>query len=190
MILGLQMRMRQQLQIDRYSEATKKVTFPLVDWHRSKKPITAKLKRHLSYKEKRRLNLIKIKDKLNYEDFIPMHNMWISYITNVLNLKKTITNPEEMKSVLLKADYHGCRLLVSRAKNQSLVGVTGIVIREMKNCFMCITRENKIKTLPKQNSVFNFQIGDNLFTLYGNHFRVKTTDRKAKNFKSKPTIDL
>ncbi len=44
--------------------------------------------------------------------------------------------------------------------------------------------------IPKINSVFTIHIRNSVFTLHGNQFRYRASQRSAKKFKSRPTIDL
>lgn len=55
---------------------------------------------------------------------------------------------------LLKADYHGCYIVVRRSKCASLLGQAGIVLMETKNMFKVIAKDKKIKC--KCLSVLNF----------------------------------
>lgn len=48
---------------------------------------------------------------------------------------------------VLKADYHGCYLTVSKSKCPSYVGTTGIVLMETKNIFKIITKDDKFKCM-------------------------------------------
>ncbi|KAF8885900.1 Rof/RNase P-like protein [Gymnopilus junonius] len=67
-------------------------------------------------------------------------------------------NSSGMHPKLLKADYHGSIMTVTQAKNPCLVGLSGIVIHETENAFKVVTKQNKVKLLPKQNSIFTFAV--------------------------------
>ncbi|KAG8706800.1 hypothetical protein FRC09_002197 [Ceratobasidium sp. 395] len=122
-----------------------------------------------------------------------------------------------MQTKLVKADFHGSKLTgksplllqytklnegltVKASKCPTLVGVSGIVIEETANVFRVITPDDRVKVLPKQNSVFTFSIPlkpeqeDSApqiqFELYGNQFRFRADDRASRKFKSKETIEL
>lgn len=64
-------------------------------------------------------------------------------------------------------------VVVYKAKNPSLVGISGIVIHETENAFKVVTRQDKVKgtttmsfiesrssylVVPKQNSIFTFAV--------------------------------
>lgn len=79
---------------------------------------------------------------------------------------------------------------VSKSRCASYIGVTGINIQETENMFKLITKDNKLKSIPKGHSVFTFQLRDHMFTLYGDQLRYRSAIRATKKFKNKPSIDL
>ena len=149
-------------------------------------------KKGLSSKERKKLKLFDIKKEgQSYEKYLPMHRIWKEYIKDVINTENiTDKNIQASQEKLLKADYHGSCLTVQRSKCPSYVGVTGIVLQETRNTFKLITKENKVKCIPKINSVFAVEIAGYLYTIYGNQFRVKSSDRCTKKFKTKGTIEI
>jgi len=44
--------------------------------------------------------------------------------------------------------------------------------------------------IPKRNSVFSVEIGDFVTHIYGSKFELRSSERSAKKFKVKGTIDL
>ena len=44
-----------------------------------------------------------------------------------------------------KADFHGCLMTVSRSKCPSVIGTTGIMIKESKHMFNIITKKDELK---------------------------------------------
>lgn len=47
-----------------------------------------------------------------------------------------------------------------------------------------------LSVIPKANSVFTFELEGFVFTIHGNHFRYRSSERSARRFKPKPTVDL
>ena len=47
-----------------------------------------------------------------------------------------------------------------------------------------------LTVIPKAHTVFTFELGGFHMTLYGNQLGSRASERSAKKFKSKPTIDL
>lgn len=144
----------------------------------------------MSAREKKARGIYKISpENQKFEMYLPLHKLWTDYIQDVLQLRPN-DNLKNAYPKLLKADYHGCHLTVSRSKCPSYVGTSGIVIQETKNVFKIITAEDKLKTIPKAANVFTFECQGFVFTLHGNHFRFRPSERSARKFKYKPTVDL
>ncbi|KAF8955707.1 Rof/RNase P-like protein [Flammula alnicola] len=106
-----------------------------------------------------------------YELFLPLHALWIGYMSELLGLSqkpagplvpsaaaKAMPSASGMHPKLLKADYHGSIMTVSQSKNPCIVGLSGIVIHETENAFKVVTKDDKLKLLPKQNAVFKFAV--------------------------------
>ncbi|KAG8726001.1 hypothetical protein FRC12_023812 [Ceratobasidium sp. 428] len=148
---------------------------------------------------------------LKYQTFLDIHKLWTGYMSELLNLQSlssisgsldthVASHAIGMQTKLVKADFHGSKLTVKASKCPTLVGVSGIVIEETANVFRVITPDDRVKVLPKQNSVFTFSIPlkpeqeDSApqiqFELYGNQFRFRADDRASRKFKSKETIEL
>ncbi|KAF8512247.1 RNase P/MRP p29 subunit [Gautieria morchelliformis] len=150
------------------------------------------------------------KEETRYELFLPLHQLWKSYIAELLGLDVRpntpvdntsslhMPNAQSMQAKLVKADFHGSIISVRSAKNPSLVGCSGIVILETENTFKVVTIHNKLKVIPKQNSVFVFTIPlyapspdspapDPMieFELYGDQFAFRSSDRATRKFKHK-----
>ncbi|KJA20510.1 hypothetical protein HYPSUDRAFT_142041 [Hypholoma sublateritium FD-334 SS-4] len=111
------------------------------------------------------------KKQARFDLFVPLHTLWMDYMSELLGLPpKPSTAPSSeaaaqamphasgMHPKLLKADFHGSLMTVSQSKNPCIVGISGIVIHETENAFKVITRENKVKLLPKQNQIFKFAV--------------------------------
>ncbi|KAF8689013.1 RNase P MRP, p29 subunit, partial [Rhizoctonia solani] len=148
---------------------------------------------------------------LKYSTFVDIHKLWCGYMSELLNLPTlaSINGPLEaylsshaisMQTKLVKADFHGCKMTVKASKCPTLIGSSGVVIEETANVFRIITTDDRVKVLPKQNSIFTFTVPLNVsqnganqqlqFELYGNQFRYRAEDRASRKFKSKETIEL
>jgi len=103
-----------------------------------------------------------------YERFLPLHALWRSYMSELLNLPQKPANPSSanhvmpnssaMHAKLVKADYHGAIVSVKKSKHPCLVGLSGIVYHETENAFKIVTPANAVKLIPKQNSIFTFRV--------------------------------
>ncbi|KAH9444047.1 hypothetical protein MJO29_013467 [Puccinia striiformis f. sp. tritici] len=139
-------------------------------------------KRQVRFLELERLIAIEQR-RYRYEDFVPLHQLWLGYMSELLELRlKTLdkkkiilTVPTEgplfrsekfagmpsisaIQAKLLKADYHGAHLIVTQAKNPSLVDLQGIVIQESEQTFKVIQANNEVKTIPKAHTIFQISL--------------------------------
>jgi len=173
--------------------ATMKKNFPLTTVKPTK---TVKRNRHktnmLTSIERRRLGLQNLPNNLKYKSFVELHTTWRDYIEKFLNLDVSMSSPNQdmLNTHLAKADYTGCLLMVTKSKCPSYIGVKGIVIMETKNTLKIICADDKIRTIPKRDSVFTFIIRKWTFTLFGNQFNIRPSERASRKFKSRTTIDL
>ncbi|ESK91883.1 ribonuclease p complex subunit [Moniliophthora roreri MCA 2997] len=146
---------------------------------RTKKEREEKRKRRVADKEKKRLGIISRREakekgvwqldesQAKFDLFLPLHHLWMGYMSELLGLSqpsnkvpttKDVPSSSGMHPKLVKADFHGSIITVRQSKCPSLIGLSGIVIHESGNAVRIITRENKIKLIPKQNSIFVFAV--------------------------------
>uniref|UniRef100_A0A8C9ABB6 Ribonuclease P protein subunit p29 n=1 Tax=Prolemur simus TaxID=1328070 RepID=A0A8C9ABB6_PROSS len=145
----------------------------------------------LSARQRRELRLFDIKpEQQRYSLFLPLHELWKQYIRDLCSGLKPDTQPQMIQAKLLKADLHGAIISVTKSKCPSYVGVTGILLQETKHVFKIITREDCLKVIPKLNCVFAVEIDDFVSYIYGSKFQLRSSERSAKKFKAKGTIDL
>uniref|UniRef100_A0A0K0ECH6 Ribonuclease P protein subunit p29 n=1 Tax=Strongyloides stercoralis TaxID=6248 RepID=A0A0K0ECH6_STRER len=141
--------------------------------------------RHLDQKKKnsksktenffRRGGKLSNDNNITYSMFLPIYKMWLEYFNNVI-----CGGTCKIDERLLKIDYHGCLLLVSHANNKCNVGVNGFVVHESRQTFQLITKENKIKTIPKKDTVFQFVVNNKVYILFGNGIQLKSFIRGRK----------
>ena len=110
--------------------------------------------------------------------------------------------------VIASADFHGAEVEVVRSRCVSRVGVRGSVVRDKKFTLVVITRRDEVKVLPKEHSVFRFEVpgvgskreGEDeggegkrkslVFELHGSQFENRAPERASKKFKMHITLDL
>uniref|UniRef100_A0A9L0K4H9 Ribonuclease P protein subunit p29 n=1 Tax=Equus asinus TaxID=9793 RepID=A0A9L0K4H9_EQUAS len=147
--------------------------------------------RGLSARQRRALRLFDIKpEQQRYSLFLPLHELWKQYIRDLCNGLKPDTQPQLIQAKLLKADLHGAIVSVTKSKCPSYVGVTGILLQETKHVFKIITKEDRLKVIPKLNCVFTVEIDGFISYIYGSKFQLRSSERSAKKFKAKGTVDL
>ncbi|XP_022347340.1 ribonuclease P protein subunit p29-like, partial [Enhydra lutris kenyoni] len=98
--------------------------------------------------------------------------------------------PHMIQAKLLKADLHGALVSVTKSKCSSYVGVTGILLQETKHVFKILTKEDRLKVIPKLNCVFAVEINGFISYIYGSKFQLRSSERFNKKFKAKGTADL
>ena len=123
--------------------------------------------RPLSSRQKRSLCLYDIpKSSQKYSIYEPLHKLWLGYIREVLGIDE-VGNSENGKEVeigsaeaarLCAVDYHGAEIEVVRSRCVSRVGVRGIVVKDSKFVFEVVTRKDQVKIVPKEHTVFRFNI--------------------------------
>lgn len=166
----------------------------------------------LSAREKRATCIYEIpKAEQKYEIYEPLHRLWIGYIQEVLG-KNCMPVESGTVAKLVSADFHGAELEVVRSRCVSRVGVRGIVVRDSKFVFQVITRGNELKIVPKEHTVFRFEVPppgsldamdsegskeegeaekkNLVFELHGDQFQHRSVDRANKKFKNHFLPDL
>ncbi|TFY57749.1 hypothetical protein EVG20_g8421 [Dentipellis fragilis] len=133
------------------------------------------------------------KEETKYELFVPLHQMWMGYMSELLSLlpapasgtpdPAAAPSSAGMHAKLVKADFHGSIMTVCRSKNSALVGLSGIVIHETENAFRVVTSKNKMKLLPKHGSVFAFSV-----PLYSTMLPPASTASSSSAAPSKQTV--
>ncbi|PNI38013.1 POP4 isoform 1 [Pan troglodytes] len=158
---------------------------------RHKRKEKKKKAKGLSARQRRELRLFDIKpEQQRYSLFLPLHELWKQYIRDLCNGLKPDTQPQMIQAKLLKADLHGAIISVTKSKCPSYVGITGILLQETKHIFKIITKEDRLKVIPKLNCVFTVETDGFISYIYGSKFQLRSSERSAKKFKAKGTIDL
>ncbi|XP_033492157.1 ribonuclease P protein subunit p29 isoform X2 [Epinephelus lanceolatus] len=118
---------------------------------------SSKKAKGLNARQKRAMKIFQIKpEHQRYELFLPLHEHWKQYITDLCGGFKPTSTPQFVQQKLLKADFHGAILTV----------------------------------IPKRNSVFSVETNGFVSYIYGSKFEQRASERSAKKFKVRGTIDL
>ncbi|OAL04156.1 RNase P/MRP, p29 subunit [Phaeosphaeriaceae sp. SRC1lsM3a] len=169
--------------------------------HNKQKP------RPLSAAEKRKLCLNEIpKEQQKYAIYEPLHDLWLGYMREVLGLddpqRGIYLTPASSGQLLATADMHGALLSVVRSRCVSRVGLEGIVVRDTRFTFEIVTKKNVLKSIPKEHTIFRFEIflpakeeaGEKrkplTFELFGEQFQTRAADRANKKFRMHYQPDL
>ncbi|XP_062997413.1 ribonuclease P protein subunit p29 [Elgaria multicarinata webbii] len=163
----------------------------LEHFHKKRKRQKKKKKKGFSAKQRRDMRLFEIQpEQQRYEIFVPLHELWKQYIRDLCNGLRPEAQPQMIQAKLLKADFHGALVTVTKSKCPSYVGITGIILQEMKHVFKIITKEDKLKVIPKLNNVFSMEVDGFVSYIYGSRIQFRASERSAKKFKGRGTMDL
>ncbi|XP_032086160.1 ribonuclease P protein subunit p29 [Thamnophis elegans] len=150
-----------------------------------------KRRKGLSAKQRREMRLFEIApEQQRYEIFIPLHELWKQYIKELCNGLKPDAQPQMIQTKLLKADFHGALVTVTKSKCPSYVGITGIIVQETKYVFKIVTKEDRLKVIPKRNNIFSLEMDGFVSYIYGSRIQFRASERSAKKFKGQGTMDL
>ncbi|KAG7447955.1 RNase P/MRP, p29 subunit [Guyanagaster necrorhizus] len=148
---------------------------------REKKERLERKAKHKAHKARKRLGVVGKREarekavwkldehQARFNIFLPLHHLWMGYMSELLGLNqrststgiptiKDMPSTGSMHAKLLKADLHGSLISVRRCKNPCLLTLSGIVIHESENAFKIITKEDRVKLVPKANAVFAFAV--------------------------------
>ncbi|XP_023019278.1 ribonuclease P/MRP subunit POP4 [Leptinotarsa decemlineata] len=168
----------------------------LLDRHSfQKKKQLKKKKSFLTRKQRSELNLLKLpKDGWSYVSLQPIRDMWKDYMRQNLSLFKVPQCIDQewstFSSVLAKSELVGAELTVIKSKIPSQVGMSGTVILETKMTFQIVVNDSKLKTLVKDNSVFEFHLDNIKFTIYGKHITTRPSERSVKKIRGQMVPEL
>ncbi|XP_017074205.1 ribonuclease P protein subunit p29 [Drosophila eugracilis] len=148
--------------------------------------------RTLSRKEYAELGLNTLPTKqMKYEEALPLHNLWKGYVREHLELKEGSEVPEvhdrhydEFSRQLVKLDLHGAKLKVIESKCRTLENLEGICVMDTKNVLKILSKDNRLRTIPKSQCVFGMKVGNMEFTIFGQHLNIRPAERSVKKIKS------
>ncbi|XP_060821756.1 ribonuclease P protein subunit p29 [Bombus pascuorum] len=147
----------------------------------------------LTSRKRMQLGLRKIscKSDMKYTALLPLNQLWLNYMEQVLgskffnNIPKDSTDPnwENVNQQLIKADFHGAEISIVGSKCPSLIGLSGIVIQDTKNIFRICGRDNIMRTIPKDNVIINIYLKNIKLEFFGKDLCIRPTERTIKKFK-------
>lgn len=100
------------------------------------------------------LNKIGYKNNIKYSDLLPLNQLWLKYMREMLGIvsftdipkNPNKTNWENINQQLIKADFHGAKISIDKSKCPSLIGLTGIIIQDTKSTFRICGTDNIIRS--------------------------------------------
>jgi len=161
-----------------------------------------KSRKSLTAKEKRALGLYRLPKKgLQYSKFVSLHSLWSGYMQELLDIEplerggwspnlNEETRQLQLQMRVCRADLTGALLTVSSAACSSHRAVQGIVLMETKNTLQVISRDNRLRLIPKAGSSFSFEMSGYSFTFPGSCIDSKPAERITKKLKNKFPCDF
>jgi ribonuclease P protein subunit POP4 len=159
----------------------------------------------LSARQRRRLGLYDVpKDARKYNLYEPLHRLWLGYMRELLG-NDAYRGGTDCMQKLVGAEFTGARVEVVRSGCVSRVGLRGIVIKDSRHVFELITRENQVKLIPKEGTVFRIEVpvveesGSReavcegpqqttepkfVFDIHGDQFLYRAADRSSRKWKT------
>eukprot|EP01155_Anaeramoeba_flamelloides_P000344 Anaeramoba_flamelloidesa102441_20.p1 GENE.a102441_20~~a102441_20.p1 ORF type:complete len:183 (+),score=46.39 a102441_20:23-571(+) len=89
-------------------------------------------------RKKKHLNTIS-KQNINYSQYKALNTLWKMYINKLIG--KSVSNLNTLTMKLARADLHGAKILVCQSKCASLIGISGIMIKETLQTFKVVTKK-------------------------------------------------
>ncbi|KAL1798647.1 hypothetical protein ACET3X_002684 [Alternaria dauci] len=155
--------------------------------------------RPLSAAKKRALCLNEIpEEQQKYAIYEGLHNLWVGYMREVLGLSDparcVLVTPNSSGQLLATADMHGALVTVVRSRCVSRVGLEGIIVRDTRFTFEIITKNNSVKSVPKEHMILRFEVplleqdGETptkplVFELNAEQFQTRAADRANRKFR-------
>lgn len=154
-----------------------------------------------SARRRLRFGLSNIGDKsqIKYSDLLPLNQLWLQYMQGMLGNKPFTSIPdnpinpnwENVNQQLIKADFHGAKVSISRSKCPTLVGLIGIVIQDTKNSFRICGTDNVIRTIPKDVVKIHIHLDNGvILKSFGRQLSVRPVERTVKKFKNTRVVQL
>jgi len=159
-------------------------------------------KKQLTAREKRDLGLNRLpKVGLKYEQFKELHELWTSYMNDLLDIKAltasgwkpdNLEDPkiQQLQIKICRSDFHGAKLKVDKADCPTQVGRQGICLLETRHTLQIISIDNKLRMIPKRGTTFSLEVGGFKFSFPGSAMLTKPADRATKKPKMKMPLDF
>lgn len=133
---------------------------------------------------------------VTFEEGLSFHTDWLAYFRDLIDLKRFANSQNNLnlpsdciQSCLFKMCFVGAYIKITHSINPSLIGIEGIILMEFLNTFKIVDKKNLMKTIPKKNSVFEFQTETIKFRIYGSHICMRQIDRMVKKSKALQLIN-
>lgn len=178
-------------QKDTPDELKKTISFRKQKYKKGRPEVRRKKGQYLTCNEKKALGLAKLpRHAVKYANFHSIHQLWIDYITNLVNFDIANKADDGFKMKLCRADYHGSLVKVVKASTPSMIGIEGFVVVETRNTLQIVTKADKLVIIPKMGTIFAFRVKSHVVNLNGSSMIMKPSERAVKKWKSKGPFEF
>ncbi|KAK4533661.1 hypothetical protein CCYA_CCYA18G4543 [Cyanidiococcus yangmingshanensis] len=151
--------------------------------------------RPLTSRERRRLGLYRLPRHIPYAEVQPLTHLWQQYAQSLIPIDRLDRlRPHERESVIdriLRMDLHGACIVVQQCPAPERVGIEGVVLQETEQTFRVVTRESRLRVLPKASTVFMARVSDTLsLVIRGDALLMRSAERSVRKPKRKPQMLL
>ncbi|XP_014237217.1 ribonuclease P protein subunit p29 [Trichogramma pretiosum] len=138
-------------------------------------------------KLRKNITFLKHQTDIHYEDMLPLNSLWLGYMLNGIGkIVPPSLSPqcEKICQQMIKAEYIGAKISITRSKCPSYYGLEGIIILDTKCTFKIISKDNVIRSIPKSSCVFKVHFGKFNLEVFGKDLCIRPAERCVKKFKT------
>eukprot|EP00850_Spirogloea_muscicola_P000319 SM000001S04721 [mRNA] locus=s1:1818626:1820459:- [translate_table: standard] len=102
-----------------------------------------------------------------YELYMPLHNLWAAYMRRLMencSVESVLYHSEVSFS---SKEYMELTSMGPTSPDPLLVGLSGIVVKDMQRSFHIVARDNTVRIIPKDGAVFCLSVDSLKVLLYG-----------------------
>uniref|UniRef100_A0A0A1XQK4 Ribonuclease P protein subunit p29 n=4 Tax=Zeugodacus cucurbitae TaxID=28588 RepID=A0A0A1XQK4_ZEUCU len=128
---------------------------------------------------------------ITFQEAIKIHYLWRDYVRESLGLRPGDLIPsvsdksyDPLNKVLMRTDLHGAKIEVMESKCETLKGMIGVVVLDTKNTFTLVGMDDRIRMVPKADSVFCIYLGNIQISFYGKSIMIRPAERSVKKVKN------
>jgi ribonuclease P protein subunit POP4 len=126
---------------------------------------------------------------------LPLAQLWLEYALEIIPANRLdLLGPQEREAVLdriLRMDWHGAYIAVQQCPAPERVGTEGVVLQETEHTFRIVTRDSRLRVLPKASTVFSVYLNDSWsLVLCGDALLTRSAERSVRKPKRKPLLLL
>lgn len=120
------------------------------------------------------------KNEQKYSIYEPLRKLWLDYATKLYQNSRL-----SFADSVVRMDLHGAPVTVTRARDPSLVGLSGTLVAETANTIIVVTQKDRAITIPKNVSIVNIQFEDVTVEIFLPALTFRASERSARKIKKR-----